>query len=96
MAVRKHGNQDLPAPSAGGACVSLPTLPAVKVALHQGTREQDIGKAALARRLDWHLRQVDRALNLEHLSRLDEMDAAPGANEMRLMAMANENAHAAS
>jgi antitoxin HicB len=44
--------------------------------LYQGMRDQDIGKAELARRLGWHLPQVDRVLNVQHRSRLDHMDAA--------------------
>ena len=71
-------------PSGGEVCVSLPTLTAVKVLLYQGMRDQDIGKAELARRLGWHLPQVDRVLNVNHHSRLDQMDAALGAIGLRL------------
>ena len=42
-------------------------------------REQGVGKAELARRLGWHLPQVDRVLDVQHRSRLDQMDAALGA-----------------
>lgn len=71
-------------PSPGEVCVSLPTLTAVKVLLYQGMRDQHIGKAELARRLGWHLPQVDRVLNINHHSRLDQMDAALGAIGLRL------------
>ena len=57
----------------------LPTLTAVKVMLYQGMREQGIGKAELARRLGWHLPQVDRILDVRHNSRMDQVDAAMGA-----------------
>ena len=57
----------------------LPTLTAVKVMLYQGMREQGIGKAELARRLGWHLPQVDRILDVQHKSRMDQVDAAMGA-----------------
>ena len=57
----------------------LPTLTAVKVILYQGMKDQGIGKAELARRLGWHLPQVDRVLDVNHRSRLDRMDAALGA-----------------
>ena len=47
--------------------------------LYQGMRDQSIGKAELARRLGWHMPQVDRVLDVQHWSRLDMMDAALGA-----------------
>ena len=47
--------------------------------LYQGMREQGIGKAELARRLGWHLPQVDRVMDVQHRSRLDQMEAALGA-----------------
>ena len=71
-------------PSSGEVCVPLPTLTAVKVLPYQGMRDQNVGKAALARRLGWHLPQVDRVLNVNHHSRLDQMDAALGAIGLRL------------
>ena len=40
--------------------------------------------AELARRLGWHLPQVDRILDVQHRSRLDQMDAALGAIGRRL------------
>ena len=67
---------------------TLPTLTSVKVLLYQGMREQDVGKAELARRLGWHLPQVDRVLDIEHHSRLDQMDAALGAIGRRLQVTA--------
>ncbi len=57
----------------------LPTLTSVKVMLYQGMRDEGVGKAELARRLGWHMPQVDRALDVQHRSRLDQMDAALGA-----------------
>ena len=56
----------------------------MKVRLYQGMREQGVGKAELARRLGWHMPQVDRVLNVEHHSRLDRMDAALAAIGRRL------------
>ena len=52
--------------------------------LYQEMKAQGIGKAELARRLGWRLPQVDRALDLQHHSRLDLMDAALGAVGRRL------------
>ena len=39
----------------------------------RGTGQWTIGKAELARRLGWHLPQVDRVLNVHHHSRLDQI-----------------------
>ena len=47
-----------------------------------------MGKAELARRLGWHLPQVDRVLDIKHHSRLDQMDAALGAIGRRLQVTA--------
>lgn len=86
IAARIHDRRDVPAPSAGPAaeCAVLPTLTSIKVMLYRGMREQGIGKAELARRLGWHLPQVDRLLDLGHRSRLDQMDAALAAIGRRL------------
>ena len=84
IAARIHDRRDIPVPSRGGINAVLPTLTSVKVMLYQGMREQDVGKAELARRLGWHLPQVDRVLDVQHRSRLDQMDAALGAIGQRL------------
>ena len=84
VAARIHDRRDIPMPTPGDVRVRLPTLTAVKVLLYQGMRDQNIGKAELARRLSWHLPQVDRVLNVNHHSRLDQMDAALGAIGRRL------------
>ena len=79
IAARIHDRKDIPLPSRGEDYAVLPTLTSVKVMLYQGMRDQGIGKAELARRLGWHLPQVDRVLDLQHHSRLDQLDAALGA-----------------
>lgn len=84
VAARIHDRKDIPLPTPSEACVQLPTLTAIKVILYQGMRDQNIGKAELARRLGWHLPQVDRVLNVNHHSRLDQMDAALNAIGLRL------------
>ena len=78
IAGRIHAGQDVPSPSKGEIRVGLPTLTAVKVILYQGMRDDGVGKAELARRLGWHLPQVDRVLDIQHRSRMDQMDAALG------------------
>ena len=79
IAARIHDGKEIPMPSQGAVYAVLPTLTAIKVMLYQGMREQGIGKAELARRLGWHLPQVDRVLDIQHHSRLDQVDAALGA-----------------
>jgi antitoxin HicB len=38
--------------------------------------EQGIKKSELARRLGWHMPQVDRLFDLRHASKLDQIEAA--------------------
>lgn len=84
IAARIHLGQDIPTPSEGKVRAILPTLTAVKVMLYQGMKTQEIGKAELARRVGWHLPQVDRVLDVGHQSRLDQMDTALQAIGHRL------------
>jgi antitoxin HicB len=71
--------RDIPKPSpikARGKSVSLPALSEAKLALYQTMRASRLSKAELARRLNCHLPQVDRLLDLMHNSRLDQLEAA--------------------
>ena len=92
IAARIHAAQNVPSPSNGQNRVGLPTLTAVKVILYQGMRDEGVGKAELARRLGWHLPQVDRVLDIQHHSRMDQMDAALGVigRELHVSAPARE------
>ena len=92
IAGRIHMAQDIPPPSRGKNCATLPTLTAIKVILYQGMKDQGIGKAELARRLGWHLPQVDRVLDVRHRSRLDRMDAALRAIGRQLEVRARDDA----
>jgi antitoxin HicB len=47
-----------------------------KLGVYQAMTEQGIKKAELARRLGWHMPQVDRLFDLRHASRLDQIEAA--------------------
>jgi len=64
--------------------VVLPALTEAKVSLYQAMRQAGIGKADLARRLGWHMPQIDRLLDLDHASRLDQLEAAFAAINKRL------------
>lgn len=80
-----RARRPIPAPSPGKITVPLPALMASKVALYEAMRDQHIGKAELARRLDWHLPQVDRLLDVRHGSRLDQLEAAFRALGQRII-----------
>jgi antitoxin HicB len=72
----------LPAPSRpkrGQRTVRPSPLECAKLGVYQAMTEQGIKKAELARRLGWHMPQVDRLFDLRHASRLDQLDAAARA-----------------
>jgi antitoxin HicB len=78
--------RDIPQPSErGGVSVELPALEASKIALYRAMRERSINKSELARRLHWHLPQVDRVLDVRHGSQIDQMEAALAAVGKRLV-----------
>lgn len=78
--------KNIPAPSTKGTVfVELPALETTKLELYRAMREGEVGKAELAKRLDWHLPQVDRVLNVRHGSQLDQLEAAFGALGKRLV-----------
>ena len=78
LAARIDDDQDipLPSPAAGRPCAALPALTAAKVLLYRAMREAGVRKSDLARRLGWHGPQIDRLLDLNHASRLDQIEAA--------------------
>jgi antitoxin HicB len=77
----------IPAPSRlkrGQKSVRVPALTEAKLNLYQAMRAARVGKAELARRLNCHLPQVDRLLDLNHASRLEQLEAAFRALGKRL------------
>ena len=60
----------------GQRTVRPAALEGAKLAVYQAMTEQGIKKAELARRLGWHMPQVDRLFDLRHASRLDQIEAA--------------------
>jgi antitoxin HicB len=60
----------------GMRAVSLPALSEAKINLYRAMRQAGVTKAELARRLKCHLPQVDRLLDLDHASRLDQLESA--------------------
>ena len=73
-----------PALRTRGRMVPLPPLMVAKVALYNTMLEQKVNKAELGRRLNWHLPQVDRVLDVRHASRVDQLEHALGAVGKRL------------
>ena len=74
-----------PLPDRGRPLVSLPALIAAKIALYRTMREQGIGNAALARRLDTVEGTVRRLLDLDHRSHIGQVEAALRALGQRLL-----------
>jgi antitoxin HicB len=76
----------LPQPSApaGRPTVRPSALECAKLGVYQAMTEQGIRKAELARRLGWHLPQVDRLFDLGHASRFDQIEAAARALGRRI------------
>lgn len=79
--------RDLPKarrPKRNQPVVSPSTLAVLKLEVYQAMRRNGVKKTELARRLNWHLMQVDRLLDLHHASRIDQVEAALGALHRRL------------
>jgi antitoxin HicB len=73
------GRKPLPVPGKpkrGQKTVRPSALECAKLGVYQAMTEQGIRKAELARRLGWHMPQVDRLFDLKHASRLDQIEAA--------------------
>ena len=66
-------------PKRGQKTVRPSALECAKLGVYQAMTEQGIKKAELARRLGWHMPQVDRLFDLRHASRLDQIEVAAAA-----------------
>lgn len=77
-----QARKPLPVPSRakrGQRTVRPAALEGAKLGVYRAMTEQGVKKAELARRLGWHMPQVDRLLDLRHASRLDQIEAAARA-----------------
>jgi len=63
-------------PEPGQKTVSPSALECAKLGVYQAMTEQGIKKSELARRLGWHMPQIDRLFDLRHASKLDQIEAA--------------------
>lgn len=69
----------------GMKLVAVSPLAEMKLAIHTAMLAQRVSKAELARRLNCHMPQIDRLLNLSHVSRLDQIESAFRALGKRLV-----------
>jgi antitoxin HicB len=75
--VESRKNLPLPSKAKRGEITVSPTaLECAKLGVYQAMTEQGIKKAELARRLGWHMPQVDRLFDLRHASKLEQIEAA--------------------
>ena len=80
--------QPLPAPSKpkrGQKTVRPSAMECAKLGVYQAMTDQGIRKAELARRLGWHMPQVDRLFNLRHASKFEQIETAAAALGKRLV-----------
>jgi antitoxin HicB len=66
-------------PVLGQRTVRPSALECAKLGVYQAMMEQGIKKSELARRLGWHMPQVDRLFDLRHASKLEQVEAAANA-----------------
>ena len=80
IAGRIHDGHDVPPPDGadGATEAQLPLLVGLKVDLYRALRESGLTRAELARRLRWNRNSVDRLFDINHASRLEQLEAALG------------------
>ena len=78
LAMYVDDRRDLPvaSPSDGRPTVHPSALECAKLGIYAAMRQQGLRKADLARRLNWHMPQVDRLLDLNHASKLSQIEQA--------------------
>jgi antitoxin HicB len=63
-------------PAKGQKTVCPSALECAKLGVYRAMMDQGIKKSELARRLGWHMPQIDRMFDLRHASKLDQLEAA--------------------
>lgn len=88
IAGRIHDGADVPPGDGDGdaEAAPLPLLIGLKVDLYRALRERGMTRAELARRLGWNRNSVDRLFDVNHASRLEQIEAALGALGYRVEA----------
>ena len=80
--------QPLPVPSKakrGQKTVSPSALECAKLGVYKAMTDQGMRKAELARRLGWHMPQVDRLFDLRHASKFEQLETAAAVLGKRLV-----------
>ena len=80
--------QPLPVPSKpkrGQKTVRPSAMECAKLGVYQAMTDQGIRKAELARRLGWHMPQVDRLFDLHHASKFEQIETAAAVLGKRLV-----------
>jgi antitoxin HicB len=63
-------------PKKGQQTVSPSALECAKLGVYQAMTLQGVKKSELARRLGWHMPQIDRLFNLKHASKFEQIESA--------------------
>ena len=72
-----RARRPIPEPKTDGAVtIEIPVLEAAKVQLYQAMTTSHVSKAELGRRLNVHMPQVDRILNVRHGSQIGQVVSA--------------------
>jgi len=84
MYVDDRRDLPVPGPADGRPTVRPNALECAKLGIYAAMREQGLRKADLARRLNWHMPQVDRLLDLSHASKLSQIEQAAASMGKRV------------
>jgi antitoxin HicB len=79
-----EARRPLPVASKGDLRVAPTLLVQAKLRLYEAMLAQGIRKSDLARKLGWHMPQVDRVLNLDHVSKMPQIEQAAAALGVRM------------
>ncbi|MBN4073574.1 type II toxin-antitoxin system HicB family antitoxin [Mariprofundus ferrooxydans] len=74
----------LPSASVGELSIAPTLLVQAKLRLYEAMLAQNIRKSELARRLGWHMPQVDRILALDHISKMPQIEQAASALDVHM------------
>lgn len=66
-------------PTVGQKTVSPSAAECAKLGIYKAMLEQGIKKTVLAKKLGWHLQQIDRLLDLNHASKIEQIEMAASA-----------------
>lgn len=75
----------LPSPANGRRIVRPGPIECAKLGIYQSMQENKVRKTDLARRLGWHLAQIDRLLDLGHSSKVAQIEQAAAAMGKQLI-----------